>query len=37
MINKTNNKEKGVIAVNISERGFLRNHNIPVVYAIINI
>jgi hypothetical protein len=37
MINKTNNNEKGVIAVKISERGFLLNHNIPVVYAIIKI
>jgi hypothetical protein len=36
-MNKTNSKEKGVIAEKIKERGFLLNHNIPVVYAIIKI
>jgi hypothetical protein len=30
-MNKTNNKEKGVIAEKIKESGFRLNHNIPVV------
>jgi hypothetical protein len=30
MINKTNNREKGLIAEKTKERGFLLNHRIPV-------
>jgi hypothetical protein len=30
MINRINNKEKGLIAENIKDRGFLFNHRIPV-------
>jgi hypothetical protein len=36
-MNKTNKREKGVIAEKIKESGFRLNHNIPVVYAIIKI
>jgi hypothetical protein len=30
MINRINNKEKGLIAENIKDSGFLLNHRIPV-------